>query len=264
MESANVRPFMDDVRKRWEWLDKEDLIKRVLSREFGRFLQYYANAPELTALASTSSSRKEKGHKKGSRTAEEGYARLFLNVGKMDGMFARELISLINNNVKGDKVEVGRIDLMKNFSFVEVAEKDADRVIKSLKHGVTVKGRSVVADLSSPSPSDSGEPRRGSRGKRNEEDQRGSRGKRSEQRRRDDRKADARKESRTAEPKSRKPAEPKSKTFSKADWMEFFTGNGGKKTKAQRKAEKMSKGKLAGETPDFSEEGWARRKPKKK
>ncbi len=264
VDEEEIAPFMDDVRKRWEWLDKEDLIKRVLSREFGRFLQYYANAPELTALASTSSSHKEKGHKKGSRTAEEGYVRLFLNVGKMDGMYAREVINLINNNVRGDKVEVGRIDLMKNFSFVEVAEKDADRVIKSLKHGVTVKGRSVVADFSSPTPSDSGEPRRATRGKRNEEDHRGTRGKRSESRRRDDRKSDTRKESRSAEPKSRKSTETKSKTFSKADWMEFFTGNAGKKTKTQRKAEKMSTGKLVGETPDFSEEGWARRKPKKK
>ena len=62
--------------------------------------------------------------------------RLFLNVGKTDGMFAREIIGLLNKNVHGEKVNVGRIDLMRNFSFVEVAEDDADRVIKALKHGV--------------------------------------------------------------------------------------------------------------------------------
>ena len=244
VDEEEIAPFMEDVSKRWEWLDKEDLIKRVLSREFGRFLQYYANAPELTAPAATSSRDergKEKGRKKGgSRTAEEGYARLFLNVGKMDGMFAREIIGMINNNVKGDKVEIGRIDLMKNFSFVEVAEADAERVMKSLKHGVTVKGRSVVADLSTPAPSDSGDSKRG-------DSKRGgsrSRGGYSEPGygRKEGRKGNARKDY-APEPKGRKSSEPKSKSFSKADWMEFFNEAPGKKTKAQRKAEKMASGR---------------------
>ena len=47
VDEEEIAPFMDEVQKRWAWLDKEDLIKRVLSREFGRFLQYYANAPEI-------------------------------------------------------------------------------------------------------------------------------------------------------------------------------------------------------------------------
>ena len=67
-------------------------------------------------------------------------------------MFAREIIGMLNKYVHGDKVNVGRIDLMRNFSFVEVAEQDADRVIRALKHGVTVKGRSAVADRSDSEP----------------------------------------------------------------------------------------------------------------
>ncbi len=152
VDEEEIAPFLPEVAKRWEWLDKEDLIKRVLSREFGRFLQYYANAPEIEHIKDSKNKdeKKAKGKdgkgKRGDRTAEEGYTRLFLNVGKIDGQYAREIIGLINNNVKGSKVEIGRIDLMKNFSFVEVAEADAERVVKGLKHGVTVKGRSVVAD----------------------------------------------------------------------------------------------------------------------
>ena len=263
VDEEEIAPFMDDVRKRWEWLDKEDLIKRILSREFGRFLQYYANAPELTSPSDGKARGKDKGRKKGERTAEAGYKRLFLNVGKMDGMFAREIIAMINNNVKGNKVEIGRIDLMKNFSFVEVAEADADRVISSLKHGVTVKGRSVVADLSSPVPADQDNGRKG-----NQRRHHGSKPKDSA--RKDYAKAeghDGSKKERKAKPtrEERGYTSPRGRKYEKADWMEFLADNEGKtkKTKSQRKAEKMMNDGLVGEIPDFSEEGWARRKPRK-
>ena len=64
---------------------------------------------------------------------------------KIDGFFAKEIIKLINDKVHGGKVEIGRIDLLKNISFVEVAEEDADRVVKGLK-GTRVKGREIIVD----------------------------------------------------------------------------------------------------------------------
>ncbi len=54
--------------------------------------------------------------KKNSRKPEKGYARIFINVGKMDGANPSTLMGFINENVKG-KVPVGRIDLLKSFSF---------------------------------------------------------------------------------------------------------------------------------------------------
>ncbi|MDE6634911.1 MAG: DbpA RNA binding domain-containing protein, partial [Bacteroidaceae bacterium] len=151
VDEEQIASFMDEVRKRWAWLDKEDLVKRLVSREFGRFLRYYANAPEIEEV-STASAKGEgrkgkasarKGGAKG--VAEEGYTRLFLSVSKIDGFFAKEIIKLINEKVKGQKVEIGRIDLLKNISFVEVAEEDADRVLKGLK-GTRVRGREIIVD----------------------------------------------------------------------------------------------------------------------
>ena len=216
VDEEEIAPFMDEVQKRWAWLDKDDLIKRVLSREFGRFLQYYANAPEIEAVSS--SEKGEKGsRKKSDHTPEEGYTRLFLNVGKIDKMYAREIMGLINSNVKGDKVEIGRIDLMKSFAFVEVKNEDADRVIKSMKHGVTIKGRSVVVDRSEAAPKG-----QGARGKRKASPGPSERG-----------------EKRSKEQggrSKRKDAPSSTKKFEKADWMQFL----------------------------HPEEGWARRRPKKK
>lgn len=254
VDEEEVEPFMNEVRKRWEWLDKEDLIKRVLSREFGRFLRYYANAPEIEDVRQTKSEsgkdRKSRGKKSGN-VPEEGYARLFLNVGKIDGMFAREIISLLNKHVHGDKVDVGRIDLMKNFSFIEVPEADAERVIHAMKHGVTVKGRSVVVDYTS-SEEASGKQNRGGRKPSRNTEERPARKRSSSVNPWKDAGLDAPKPSKKKKPSrdERGYTEPRGKKFAKEDWMKFLhpEKNDG----------------LKGEAPDFSEEGWARRKPKKK
>ena len=238
VDEEEIAPFMNEVQKRWEWLDKDDLIKRVLSREFGRFLQYYANAPEIEDVAT--SGKSEEGRRKQrnkSHQAEEGYVRLFLNVGKIDGMYAREIISLINKNVQGDKVAVGRIDLMKNFSFIEVKQDDLNRVLKGLKHGVTVKGRSVVCDVSTEEPQ--------------------------QKERKPERKVKPAYQEKPAAPKREKHEKPSreergytaprgKKYYKKEDWMKFLN------------PDKLKKNELKGEIPDFTEEGWARRKPKKK
>ena len=250
VDEEEIAPFMDEVQKRWAWLDKDDLIRRVLSREFGRFLQYYANAPEIEAPTSSS-----KGEGKSSRSrdkkrvAEEGYVRLFLNVGKIDGMYAREIIGMLNKNVQGDKVAVGRIDLMKSFSFIEVKQDDLSRVMKGLKHGVTVKGRSVVCDVAAPSPSPSSEEKDLSRPSLKEREKKATP--------RPPRKSSPSKgDSERVRPsrEERGYTEPRGKKFKKEDWMKFLHPD---------KPEKKNH-ELKGDIPDFSEEGWARRKPKKK
>ncbi len=157
VDEEQIAPFMDEVTRRWAWLEKDDIVKRLLSREFGRFLRYYANAPEIEEVSEKGQGAKDKAssgkkRKKGDHTAEEGYTRLFLSVSKIDGFFAKEIIKLINDKVKGQKVEIGRIDLLKNISFVEVAEEDATRVMKALK-GTRVKGREVVVDYADKSSS---------------------------------------------------------------------------------------------------------------
>ena len=251
VDEEEIAPFMDEVRKRWEWFDKDDLIRRVLSREFGRFLQYYANAPEIEAPVKEQGERSKGRDKRDkSRQAEEGYVRLFLNIGKIDGMYAREIIGLLNKNVQGDKVAVGRIDLMKSFSFIEVKQEDLNRVLKGLKHGVTVKGRSVVVDVAAPSPNSSTEEE--GRKKANP-----SRPPRKETNRKEKFAAPPRREKREKPSREERGyTEPRGKKYNKEDWMKFFHPD--EPTKKRKKFE------LKGEMPDFSEEGWARRKPKKK
>ncbi|MBR5396017.1 MAG: DEAD/DEAH box helicase [Bacteroidaceae bacterium] len=246
VDEEEIAPFMSEVQKRWEWLDKDDLIRRVLSREFGRFLQYYANAPEIEAPQTPSNSplKGEKRGAKGSlplregRGGSEGYVRLFLNVGKIDGMYAREIIGLLNKNVQGDKVAVGRIDLMKNFSFIEVKQEDLNRVLKGLKHGVTVKGRSLVCDVAAPAPEEEEERKKAAPSRKEKRSPSNS----------------PKREKKKVSPREDSEGATHGKKYKKEDWMKFLHPD--KPTKKSQQ--------LKGEIPDFSEEGWARRKPKKK
>ena len=251
VNEEEINDFMPEIYRKLEWLSKEDLIKRVVSHEFNRFLDYYRGKGDIEIV--TSESRGEGRERKGerSRKAQDGFKRLFINLGKTDGFYPHELIGLLNNNTRG-RVELGKIDLMKNFSFFEVPEADADNVVKSLNRA-THNGRKVVVEIAADEPA--GEGRRGNGGNRggrggyNKEggDRRqGGRNDRSPRGDRNDRSNDRNAKSNDrGDKKSKASREERGYTGArgkKDDWQKFFN-----------QAE-----------PDFSEEGWARRQPKKK
>ena len=214
VDEEQIAPFMQDISRYFEYVDKDDLIKKIVSMEFGKFLAYYADAPEILPVSSRKEDKGERAErgKKGKKTAtatSEGYRKLFINLGKKDGFYPGELMQFLNKNVHGH-VAVGHIDLLTTMSYFEVPEEDADRVIKYV-NGQTYKKREVRCN-----DADEG-------GKRSSQTSRTS------------------KTSRTSQTRNtRKPKE--TKTYKKEDWMKF----------------------LKGEEPDFSEEGWAIRKPRKK
>ena len=180
-----IKDFLPDIYRKWEWLSKEDLIKRMVSLEFNRFLEYYSNANEVESLTLETkqgkSVRKDRGtdKEKRSRFAEKGYTRIFITLGKKDGIAPTKLIELINRNTKGQHIEVGRIDLMQNFSFFEVPNKQANDTINAL-NGSNVKGRRIVVEAAEENAGKSD-----MSGKKRRSDSSGSRrGERSESRRR--------------------------------------------------------------------------------
>ncbi len=153
VNDTEIAPFLPEVFRKLDWLTKEDLIKRIVSREFGHFLRYYADAPVIEQPAERGA-RGEAGEGKGERRrkrsdephkAEEGYTRLFINLGKRDNFYAREIINLVNRYVQGTKIEIGRIDLTTNCSFFEVPTEDASLVLSKMKRA-KVGDRKVVVD----------------------------------------------------------------------------------------------------------------------
>src|SRR5574344_1273311 len=59
VDETEIAPFLPEVFRKLEWLSKEDVVKRIVSREFGHFLKYYADAPEI--MQPSSSDRGDRG-----------------------------------------------------------------------------------------------------------------------------------------------------------------------------------------------------------
>jgi ATP-dependent RNA helicase DeaD len=143
VNEEEIEDFMPAIYRKLEWLSKEDVIKRMVSIEFNRFLEYYRDREEIEAPTDGRGTDRREGGR--SRTATSGYTRLFINLGKTDNFFAGQLIELVNKNTH-KRVEIGRIDLMKNFSFFEVENSLAESVIGSLNKS-TYNGRKVSVEI---------------------------------------------------------------------------------------------------------------------
>jgi ATP-dependent RNA helicase DeaD len=171
VNEAEIERLLPSIFRKLEWLEKEDIIKRVVSLEFNRLIDYYQQADEIHE-PSDSPSRKEKGlfsrkskEMKGNQQPERGYARLFINVGKVDGVNPAILMGFINDHVKG-KVPVGKIDVMKSFSLFEVPEETVGKVLKSFT-GMYLEDRKLVVRLDGEEPKGSKRKAKGKRAQRN-------------------------------------------------------------------------------------------------
>lgn len=159
VNEEEIGKYFHGVSRKLCWLSGDDLLKRVLSLEFNRLLDYYKDAPEIDYLEDRKPKKEKKENEvdnrprtnkeKDRRTAEKGMARIYVNVGKSDGFYAGNLIELLNHNVNGSRVEVGRIDLLPNYSLFDVKKGDAARVVGSLK-GADFMGKRLYSEVAEP------------------------------------------------------------------------------------------------------------------
>ena len=214
VDDDEIAPFMQDINRYFEYIDKEEIIKKIVSLEFGKFLAYYADAPEIEKPTADKREKKpQTDREKTQNKAQKGFRRLFINLGKRDGFFPGVLMQTLNRYV-GGRQEVGHIDLLDTISYFEVPERDARKVMLQLT-GIRFKGRTVRCNDSED---------------KNAPDTR-----------------TASKQGKTSHKKQRPNRED-------SDWRSLM----GKPPRPSRRHE------LKGEEPDFNEEGWARRRPKKK
>ena len=224
VNDEEIAPFMQDISRYFEFMDKDEVIKKIVSREFGRFLSYYADAPEiekpvLNKKGEKKTDKQQTDRQKRQNKPQAGYRRLFINLGKRDGFYPGELMQMLNRFV-GGRQEVGHIDLLDTISYFEVPERDVRKVTIQLT-GIRFKGRQVRCN-------DAEEGRQQEQTPRQYSASAAPRGRKSPQKK---------------EPQWERPRK-------RNDWREMMN--------------KPKQKELRGDMPDFSEEGWAMRKPRKK
>lgn len=153
-----ITPFIPAIMEELSDLSREELIVRFTSVEFNRFLQYYKNAPDLNH---SSPHRRERGE--GKFNAGKNYARFFINLGELDGVEKNKLIGWIADTAALPAGVIGKVDLKRSFSFVEIEESAVD-LMKKL-NGITYKGRKLRVNLDQGKPERNYSSERGSRDK---------------------------------------------------------------------------------------------------
>lgn len=125
-------------------LEKEELIKRFVSLEFNRFLDYYKNAPDLnTAAREERSARSDRFPRTGIRS---DYTRFFINLGSVDDFSRGDMLGFICNNARISGKAIGKIDLKGVYTFFEVENAAADQVQNGFR-SVDFNGRNVRVEL---------------------------------------------------------------------------------------------------------------------
>jgi ATP-dependent RNA helicase DeaD len=160
VNEAAIEKYLPQIYSQLQDLTKEELIKRFVSDEFNRFLEYYKNAPDLN-VENRSLERPERTsdrfNQRGDARADEprsrvpdrdaNMTRFFINVGEMDGLDKGGLLRFICDTSNLEGSNIGRIDIKSSFSFFDAAKEVEDFLMNAFKDQ-TFKGRSVRIDPS--------------------------------------------------------------------------------------------------------------------
>ena len=126
---SQISAYLPKIYKKLEWLNREDLIKKFVSVEFNRFLEYYKQMPDLNVPEESRSFDKKKG-----KRSNADFTRFFINLGKTDNLQPTTLIGMVNDYTGIRDIELGKIEILKNFSFFEVESSFAGKIIPAFKN----------------------------------------------------------------------------------------------------------------------------------
>jgi len=139
VDEDKIKPFLDEILPKFEDVSKEELIKKLVSVEFTRFISYYNNAKDINLQHTEKTERKRKN-------SNTKFSRFYINLGTKQGLNASSLIGLINEKTSSKNFEIGKIDMMKGFSFFEIEEKAEKAILAGLNNN-KYKSQKIVEEL---------------------------------------------------------------------------------------------------------------------
>ena len=178
VNEEEIAKYLPGIVRKLEWLSGTDLLKRIVSLEFNRLLDYYKDAQEVIDYEDHKSRHEEKAKNAGekrqrkdkdNRTAEKGYERIYVNAGKNEGFFPARLIETLNQNTSA-RIDVGRIDLLPGYALFDVRKGEGRAAIAALKNA-RYFGKRLYAEIADPNRdySKSSERKSNSKGRHDDE-----------------------------------------------------------------------------------------------
>ena len=172
VNEKEIEAFLPQIYSSFEELSKEELIKKFVSAEFNRFLEYYRKAGDLNASSRSKEGkdltfgrdRGDRGDRKprSSRDRQEvGKTRFFVSLGKRDGLNPGGLLRTICDSTGLDSSSIGRIDITQSFSFFEADDANVKAILEKT-NGADFEGSQMNVEITKSGGGDGG----GDRGSR--------------------------------------------------------------------------------------------------
>ncbi|MDK7375875.1 MULTISPECIES: DEAD/DEAH box helicase [Weeksella] len=169
VDDIQIEPYMDAVYEKLQGLDRDELIKRFVSAEFNTYLEYYKNSKDLNESESSRGEGRERG-----RRSNKNFTRFYMNLGEKHRVKAPNLIGMINEFTRNRNIEIGKIEILRNFSFFEVEDEFTQTILDSF-NGKDRDGIEIDVQISKPEPNRLYDNNRSGRRERKRSDFRGAR-----------------------------------------------------------------------------------------
>lgn len=144
VDDAQIEPYLPVIYKKLDWLSREELIKHFVSVEFNRFLAYYKASADLNVAT-----KDFRDHAEAKPGKASSYSRFFISVGSKSKLTVPKLIGLINDQTHTRNIGIGKIEIMKKFSFFEIDQTFEKDILKAFRHA-KYEGAPVAVELSKP------------------------------------------------------------------------------------------------------------------
>jgi ATP-dependent RNA helicase DeaD len=151
VQDEQINEFLPEIYKKLEWMSKEDLIRNFVSVEFNRFLDYYKNAPDLNIVHENRGTKERVRENSDSirdrKRSRKEYSRFHINIGSKSDINPTRLIGLLMDTTKDRSIHIGKIDIMKGFSFFEVEQGQEQLILSSFNKNVRRNGKLINVEL---------------------------------------------------------------------------------------------------------------------
>jgi len=133
--------YFSEIADKFKKIKKEDLIKHFVAHKFNHIMDGYKHARDLNAQVKPFKERRKDGGGGGDNVS------LKVNFGKKHRFDIKSFFALINSNGNLQEIEIGRINLMTEYSLFSIDKKYADKVLNEL-NGTNFNGKMVDVCMS--------------------------------------------------------------------------------------------------------------------
>lgn len=144
INEEQIQSFLPLINKKLNWLDRDELLKRFVSVEFNHYLEYYRGSEDINVALETRKDRQQR-----SSQQQQQFSRFFLNIGTKQNLKIPNIIGLINDYTRCKDIAIGKIEMLRNMSFVEIEKQYEDKILNSFKNA-TYAGIPLVMELAKP------------------------------------------------------------------------------------------------------------------